>query len=98
MSFARHFRGSELHEQEHVGPTPAARDHAPRRHSMKPEPSGSAAAPEPNRGPATGHPGRRGPWEAAGRSAWRRLSTWSSWGGKGSGPASPDAFSNPDSD
>ena len=75
MSFARRFGGSELHEREHVGPTPAAHTRGERpgsragRISMKPAPSGSAAAREPNRGPASGHRGRRGLWEAAGRSS-----------------------------
>ena len=48
MSFARRFGGSELHEREHVGPTPAAHTRGERpgsragRISMKPAPSGSA--------------------------------------------------------
>ena len=57
-------------------PEGRARDRVAGRISMKPAPSGSAAALEPNRGPASGYPGRRGLWEVAGRSAGRHLSTW----------------------
>lgn len=60
MSFAPRFGGRELQEREPVGqPQQRTRegerlgDRAPRAHLMKPAPA-PAAAPEPNRGPASG--------------------------------------------